>query len=83
MSQITFLGLEHPDKDLVWNEKREQYDSGELDWDEFYSVINGNGHCNRQRIQHHVKAHEDGAWVREATAAYNRKKELKQTVDAA
>ncbi|MDC1341410.1 1,2-phenylacetyl-CoA epoxidase subunit A [Oceanospirillaceae bacterium] len=83
VSQITFLGLEHPDKDLVWNEKREQYDSGELDWDEFYSVINGNGHCNRQRIQHHVKAHEDGAWVREATAAYNRKKELKQTVDAA
>ena len=83
VSQIDYLGLEHPDKDLTWNEGRGHYDSSELDWDEFYSVINGNGHCNRQRIQHHVKAHEDGAWVREATAPYNLKKQLKLARDAA
>jgi len=74
VSQIEYLGLEHPDKDLKWNESRGHYDSGELNWEEFYAVINGNGHCNRQRIAHHIKAHEEGAWVREAMAAYNEKK---------
>jgi ring-1,2-phenylacetyl-CoA epoxidase subunit PaaA len=75
--QIEFLGLEHPDKDLKWNEELGQYDSGEIDWDEFYSVINGNGHCNRQRIEHHVRAHNEGAWVREAMQAYEAKKKAK------
>jgi len=83
VSQINYLGLEHPDKALEWNEERGHYNSGDIDWDEFYSVINGNGHCNRQRIQHHVKAHEDGIWVREATAAYNLKKEQRLARDAA
>ncbi len=72
--QIAYLGLEHPDKDLVWNEEKGQHDSGEIDWEEFYAVINGNGHSNRQRIQHHVKAHEEGAWVRDAMSAYKQKK---------
>ncbi len=72
--QIEFLGLEHPDKDLIWNVERGQYNSGELDWEEFYNVIKGNGHCNRQRIAHHVKAHEEGAWVRDAITAYNKKR---------
>ena len=83
VSQINYLGLEHPDKALEWNEERGHYDGSDLDWDEFYSVINGNGHCNRQRIQHHVKAHEEGAWVREATAAYNLKKQQRLARDAA
>jgi len=75
--QIEFLDLEHPDKDLKWNEERGHYDSGKIDWDEFYSVINGNGHCNRQRIEHHVRAHNEGAWVREAMQAYEAKKKAK------
>lgn len=76
--QIEFLGLEHPDKALKWNEERGHYDSGEINWDEFYAVINGDGHCNRQRIEHHVRAHEEGAWVRDAITAYNAKKSAKQ-----
>lgn len=75
--QIEFLGLEHPDKALKWNEERGHYDSGEIDWDEFHNVINGNGHCNRQRLQHHIKVHEEGAWVREAMAAYQQKKQAR------
>jgi ring-1,2-phenylacetyl-CoA epoxidase subunit PaaA len=71
--QIEFLGLEHPDKDLKWNEDRGHYESGEIDWEEFTSVINGNGHCNRQRISHHVAAHEEGLWVKEAQKGYNEK----------
>ncbi len=77
--QIEYLGLEHPDKELRWNEGRGHYDSGELDWDEFYSVINGNGHCNRQRVQHHIRAHEEGAWVRDAMVAYQEKCQKRKT----
>lgn len=77
VQQIEFLGLEHPDKDLKWNGERGHYDGGELDWEEFRNVINGNGHCNRQRVAHHIKAHEEGAWVREAMAAYQQKKKAR------
>ena len=75
--QIEFLGLEHPDPECRWNEELGHYDSGEIDWAEFYSVINGNGHCNRQRIEHHLRAHNEGAWVREAMQAYEARKKAK------
>ncbi len=83
VAQIEFLGLQHPDADIKWNEETGHYDGGELDWDEFYSVINGNGHCNRQRIEHHVAAHEEGAWVREAMQAYREKQRNKAHKQAA
>lgn len=83
VKQIEVLGLEHPDKDLKWNEELGHYDQGELDWDEFYSVIAGNGHCNRQRIEHHVKAHEEGQWVRDAMTAYKQKRKSKNAQKAA
>ena len=47
---------------------------GEIDWDEFQRVINGDGPCNRDRIEHHKKAHAEGAWVRDALRAYESKK---------
>lgn len=81
--QIEFLGLEHPDPAIKWNEERGHYDHGDIDWEEFYSVINGNGHCNRQRIEHHVAAHEEGAWVRDAITAYNDKKNANKTKNVA
>nr|WP_272941709.1 1,2-phenylacetyl-CoA epoxidase subunit PaaA [Marinobacterium stanieri] len=83
VKQIEVLGLEHPDKNLKWNEERGHYDSSDLNWDEFWSVINGNGHCNRERIEHHVAAHEEGEWVRDAIAAYNEKKRAKKAQNAA
>lgn len=72
--QIKVLGLEVPDPDLKWNEERGHYDSGPIDWDEFWNVVKGNGPCNKQRLRDRVKAHEEGAWVREAAAAYAEKK---------
>ena len=71
--QFEALGLECPDKDLRWNEETEQWDMGEIDWDEFFNVLKGRGQCNAQRLQHRRQAHEDGAWVREAAAEYARK----------
>ena len=43
---------------------------GEIDWNEFKQVLAGNGPCNRDRMAARRKAHEEGAWVREAAQAY-------------
>jgi ring-1,2-phenylacetyl-CoA epoxidase subunit PaaA len=68
--QAEALGLTLPDPDLRWNEERGHYDIGEIDWEEFFAVVQGNGPCNRERLAHRRAAHEEGAWVREAAAAY-------------
>lgn len=83
--QAEFLGLTVPDPDLKWNEETEHYDFGEIDWNEFWDVVKGNGPCNRQRIQARVKAYEDGEWVREAAMAYAEKRKAReeQTVQVA
>ena len=68
--QAEKLGVTLPDPDLRWNAERGHYDFGSVDWDEFMAVIKGNGPCNAQRIAHRKAAHDEGAWVREAAAAY-------------
>src|SRR5699024_8589112 len=68
--QAEALGLTLPDPDLKWNEERGHYDFGELDWDEFKSVIKGNGPCNVQRMQHRRAAQEVVTWVREEDYYY-------------
>ena len=68
--QAEALGVTLPDDGLVWNEKRGHYDFSEPDWTEFKAVISGSGPCNAQRLAHRRRAHEDGAWVREAAQAY-------------
>ena len=73
VAQAELIGLQIPDPDLKWNEKRGSYDFGEIDWDEFWSVVNGNGPCNEQRLNHHIKAHKEGKWVRDAAKAYAEK----------
>ena len=77
--QAELLGLTIPDSDLRWNEERGHYDFGEIQWEEFYNVIKGNGPCNKERLAARVKAHEDGAWVREAANAYAQKQQAKKT----
>ena len=81
--QVEYLGLTVPDPDLKWNGERGHYDFGEIDWEEFHRVINGNGHCNRERIAHHKKAHDEGAWVRDAMHAYDEKRRTGAKTEAA
>jgi ring-1,2-phenylacetyl-CoA epoxidase subunit PaaA len=71
--QAEALGLSLPDPDLRWNPDRGSWDFGEIDFSELFEVVKGNGPCNAQRLGHRVRAHEDGAWVREAAAAYAEK----------
>ena len=72
--QAECIGLKMPDKELKWNEDTGHHDFGEIDWDEFYNVLAGNGPCNKERLEVRNKAHDDGAWVREAALAYAEKK---------
>ncbi|HCT75952.1 MAG TPA: 1,2-phenylacetyl-CoA epoxidase subunit A [Micromonosporaceae bacterium] len=68
--QAEILGLKLPDPELSWNEERGHYDYTSPDFDELMRVVKGDGPCNRQRMTHRRRAHEDGAWVREAAEAY-------------
>ena len=68
--QVKVLGMVLPDDKLKWNEERKHYDFGEINWDEFWSVVKGNGPCNKQRLVARNKAHDEGAWVREAAIAH-------------
>ena len=77
--QVKILNMTLPDADLKWNEARGHYDFGEINWEEFWSVIAGNGPCNRQRLEARNKAHENGRWVREAAAAFAAKQKRKQS----
>lgn len=81
--QAEILGVTFPDPDLTYNEKRGHYDFGEINWAEFWQVVNGHGPCNEERLAARIKAHEEGAWVREAALAHARKKEQKQSVRVA
>jgi ring-1,2-phenylacetyl-CoA epoxidase subunit PaaA len=73
--QAESLGLTLPDPDLRWNEERGHHDFGEIDWDEFFAVVGGDGPCNRERLAHRRAAHEEGEWVREAARAFAAKHE--------
>jgi ring-1,2-phenylacetyl-CoA epoxidase subunit PaaA len=71
--QIKILGFTLPDEKLKWNKETKHYDFGEINWEEFWNVVNGNGPCNKERLAARVKAHEDGAWVREAAELFANK----------
>jgi ring-1,2-phenylacetyl-CoA epoxidase subunit PaaA len=72
--QATFLGLAIPDKDLTFDEASGRWRFGAIDWSEFKRVLAGDGPCNRQRMETRRRAHEEGAWVREAAMAHAEKR---------
>jgi ring-1,2-phenylacetyl-CoA epoxidase subunit PaaA len=80
--QVKLLGMTLPDPDLKWNEERKQYDFGAINWEEFWNVVNGNGPCNRQRLETRQKAWDEGAWVREAAVAHAKKRAAKKELKA-
>ncbi len=82
VQQAEVIGLTIPDPDLKWNEATQHYDWGTIDWTEFNNVVAGNGPCNKERLVARNKAHDEGAWVREAALAYAAKKAKKEKVAA-
>ncbi len=83
VEQVKLLDMTLPDPDLKWNAERNHYDFGEIDWNEFWQVVKGNGPCNRERLEARKNAWEEGAWVREAAAAHAAKKQKRAESNAA
>jgi len=76
--QADFLGLKVPDAALKWNEEKGGYDFGEIDWEEFYSVVRGEGPVAKERMKARREAWENGAWVREAADAHEAKRRARK-----
>ena len=72
--QAKILNVTLPDPDMKWNEERGHFDYGKIDWDEFWSVVKGDGPCNKERLAARNKAYDEGEWVREAAMAHAEKK---------
>ncbi|HKT75348.1 MAG TPA: 1,2-phenylacetyl-CoA epoxidase subunit PaaA [Sphingobium sp.] len=75
--QAEYLGLTIPDADLKWNEEQGGYDFGEIDWEEFYAVVRGEGPAAKERLKARQDAWNEGAWVREAADAYEAKRKAR------
>jgi len=75
------IGLRVPDPTLTWNEARGHYDFGDIDWEEFYAVVRGEGPVAKERTQARVRAWEDGAWVRHAATANANKRAMKMAAE--
>ncbi len=75
--QAKVLNMKLPDDRLKWNEGRKHYDFGEINWNEFWNVVKGNGPCNKERLEARRKAWEEGEWVREAAIAHAEKRKEK------
>jgi ring-1,2-phenylacetyl-CoA epoxidase subunit PaaA len=74
VGQADVLGLTLPDPDLHWDETSQHHRYTAPDFDELQRVISGDGPCNRERLAWRQRAHAEGAWVREAAAAYAAKR---------
>lgn len=72
--QAEAIGIKLPDEKLKYNSATRHYEHGEINWDEFYAVVGGNGPCNKLRMKQRIDADKNGKWVREAAEAYALKK---------
>ena len=83
VAQALAIGVTLPDPDLKHDSESGNWEFGEIDWSEFYDVIQGNGPCNRERLAARNRAHDEGAWVRAAATAYAEKQAGRRSDTAA
>ena len=53
------LGVTFPDPDLIYDEGSGHWMIGDIDWDEFWAVVKGDGRLSRERIAAKVRAWEE------------------------
>jgi ring-1,2-phenylacetyl-CoA epoxidase subunit PaaA len=68
--ELQALQLSIPDPQLHYDHATANWRTGPIQWDEFWQVVQGKGPCNKERMEARLRAHQDGAWVREAMRAY-------------
>jgi ring-1,2-phenylacetyl-CoA epoxidase subunit PaaA len=83
VAQANAIDLTIPDPQLAFDEKTQNWMIGQIDWDEFWRVVKGNGPCNRERLAARRQAHDDGEWVRVAAATYAAKQSQGETTSEA
>ena len=83
VAQAQAVKLTLPDPKLRYKAETKHWEFGEIGWAEFKRVINGNGPCNRERLAARRAAHDEGAWVRAAAAAYAEKHSRRGAAPAA
>jgi ring-1,2-phenylacetyl-CoA epoxidase subunit PaaA len=76
--QAQAVGLTLPDRDLRHNAETGNWDFGAIDWAEFWAVVKGDGPCNLDRLAARNRAHDEGAWVRDAATAHAAKQAARQ-----
>lgn len=64
--KILELGITLPDPNLRKDPETNRWEFTEPDWDEFFRVINGDGPCNKERLDVRRWVEESGRWVRQA-----------------
>ena len=75
--QAKVLRMSLPDPELKWDQEKRHYEFGEINWEEFWNVVKGNGPCNKERLEARRKAWQEGEWVREAAAAFAKKRKAR------
>jgi ring-1,2-phenylacetyl-CoA epoxidase subunit PaaA len=70
VAQAKAINLVLPDPELRLDPETGNWAIGPIDWAEFQRVVAGDGPLNRERLAARVRAHEEGAWVREAALAH-------------
>ena len=80
--QAQAINVQLPDAALAYDTTNGNWQSGPIDWDEFWAVVKGNGPLNRERVAARKSAHDNGAWVRAAAEAYAAKKAARATAAA-
>ena len=73
--ELNTLGISIPDPELRYDVASGHWIHGPIDWDHFWRVVRGFGPCNKERMEARIRAHEEGAWVRAAVAAYARREQ--------
>ncbi len=63
--------IEIPDENFYYDDAAEKWQYTAPDWEEFNTIVSGNGPKTQQRLDRRRTAFEDTAWVREAMVAYN------------
>ncbi|MEW6702591.1 MAG: 1,2-phenylacetyl-CoA epoxidase subunit PaaA [Bacteroidota bacterium] len=74
--QAQAVNISLPDPNLKFNEETGHWDFSEINWDEFWNVLKGNGPMNKERINARREAHEKGKWVIEAAIVYAAKQQM-------
>ena len=64
--KIYELGLTLPDDKLGKNKETGVWEFSDPDWQEFFKVVNGDGPCNKERLEVRKWVETNGAWVRNA-----------------